>query len=129
MLVDKLRRAKEQIKVYEKENGYFREELKKYRENNLYLIARLHDSDLNLIGKMKAVKEASNEITRLQLDIQGLERKILMLTEEEKENNQVLIREVHEAREDCVRVKTQKKELILAFEELRDVFCSFSLKV
>ena len=129
MLVDKLRRAKEQLKVYEKENSSFREELKKYKENKEYLVARLHDSDLKIVGHSKLMKESQEEIKKL------IEKNFLLESEIEdvkkyfEKSNFLLVSEINGLKHKVETVSLQKKEMIAAFEDLCVLFKSFSLKI
>ena len=129
VLVDKLRRAKEQLKIYERENNHFQEELKKYKETKEYLIARLHQADLNGIGKAKLIKDLSDEVKSLQQHNKSIEESIELAHTKEEQGRELLAKEVSYMRNNCDIAQTQKAELVSAFQELCDVFNSFGLKV
>ena len=126
--MDKLRRAKEQLKIYERENSYLKDELKKYKEAKEHLVGRLHQTDLRAIGRAKLIKDSSDEAKILQLQIRAMESTIESLHASTSQGRDLLSAEVTAMRTSRDVAQTQKAELVAAFEELCVVFHSFSLK-
>lgn len=129
ILVDKLRRAKEQLKVFDKENAVLKEELKCYKENKEHLVARLHNTDLKLVGKSKQIYDLEKNAKKLEIALQDAEKKIKEELERNEDWKKTLIGEVKALKEKNIITEQQKAELILAYEDLRVIFKSFSLKL
>ena len=92
-------------------------------------MGRVHQYDLNIIGKSKTIKEYEDEIRSLNNRIKNFEHEIERFRKEEENNKKILIYEINAIREKLNTAQLQKNELISAFEDLSEVFQSFSLKI
>ena len=128
-MVDKFRRAKEQLKTYEKENERFKEDIVKYKKNKEHLVARLHDTDLKLIGKAKVIKESADKISKLKNDNASLLNDIQVIQENENHNKSLLVSEISNLKSQIGALCVQKSEIVSAFEDICCIFDSFSLKI
>lgn len=129
ILVDKLRRAKEQIKLFEKENISYKQDLKRYKDCKEYLVARLHDYDLKMIQMSKGAAKLKQDIQTANQKRSSLELDFQNFQKAEENNKKILISEIHSLKSKCNAYTSQKSELIEAFEDLSYTFKSFNLKL
>jgi hypothetical protein len=129
ILVDKVRRAKEQIKMMDKESSGIKHELKKLRENKEQLVARLHETDLKLIGRLRVIKEMEDELNETRGLLKKKSEEVAEIYEEKNKWREEVCVEVDKLKRELENTTVQKNELIAAIGDLRSIFKSFGLKL
>lgn len=129
ILADRLRKAKEQLKTFERENFYLKDEVKVLKEIKDYLVGRLHLTDITSVEKTVEIERIKEELGKAQKANKDLEEYVELLKKNENGRVERINSQAEVYKTQILTLNQQKQELIMAFEDLGTVFKSFSLKL
>ena len=127
--MEKLRKAKDQLKVIEKENFIIKDELKRLKDVKDHLVSRLHLADLKVIEKMNENYKLGESIDKLNKNTAELEGYISLLQKSEAGRIEGLKAQVKTYQSQVSVLTQQREELVSAFNDFGFVFNSFNLKL
>lgn len=126
-LVEKVKKAKDKLNIFETEKANLESQLMQEREVKDYLIMRVHDLDLQNALRISEIAKLMEKLPRIEREKEELIVKLSREVEEFNHYRKLLSHEITTLRQKFKISQTQKSELLSAFEEFSKVFNSLGL--